>query len=62
MAKNRYDGELGVMVLKFDQDSKSFANPPAVAKNLDTRGRGLRKSGDGASSGRTPKDQYNPFD
>ncbi len=61
MAKNRYDGELGVMLLQFDKDSLSFANKPAVAQDLDTRGRGHRKS-DKTSGGRTPQEQYNPFD
>ena len=28
VAKNRYDGELGVMLLKFDKQSLSFAASP----------------------------------
>lgn len=32
IAKNRFDGELGVMLLKFDKDTLSFAIKPQKTK------------------------------
>lgn len=33
MAKNRFDGELGIMLLKFDKDTLSFAVKSAKDKD-----------------------------
>ncbi|KAI0231150.1 Twinkle protein, mitochondrial [Lamellibrachia satsuma] len=43
VAKNRFDGELGIMLLKFNKDTKSFSVSPSDGKKETPR----RASGDG---------------
>ena len=40
VAKNRFDGELGIMLLKFNKDTKSFASPSPSDGKQDTPSRG----------------------
>ena len=37
MAKNRYEGELGIVPLKFDRESLSFAAKPKKEKETDQK-------------------------
>ncbi len=45
VAKNRFDGELGVMLLKFNKDSLSFSAPPKSSVSGSSEGR-RRRDGD----------------
>jgi len=36
VAKNRFDGELGIMLLKFDKDTLSFAVKSGASKDIDS--------------------------
>jgi len=39
VAKNRFDGELGIMLLKFNKDTKSFASGSPSDGKKDTEAR-----------------------